>query len=35
MTEENIRLKNIEEKKKYFAEEIKQNELISKNHEKV
>ena len=35
MTEENISLKNIEETKKYFAEEIKQNELISKNHEKV
>ena len=39
MTEENIgqelRLKEIEEKRNYFMEEIKQNELISKKHKKV
>ena len=35
MIEEKISLKNIDETKKYFAEEIKQNELISKNHEKL
>ena len=35
MIEENVSLKNIDETKKYFAEEIKQNELISKNPEKV
>ena len=39
MTEENIsqefRLKNIDETKSYFLEEIKQNELMSKKHKKV
>ena len=39
MTEENIsqklRLKNIDKIKKYFIEEIKQNQLISKKHQKV
>ena len=39
MTEENIsrelRLKNIDETKNYFLEEIKWNELMSRNHKKV
>ena len=39
MVEENVsqefRLKNIDETGKYFLEEIKQNELISKMHKKV
>ena len=39
MTEENIsqefRLKNIDETKSYFLEEIKQNELMSKKHKTV
>ena len=29
------RLKNIEEKKNYFVEEIEQNELMSRKHKKV
>ena len=39
MFEENInqefRLKNIDEKKNYFLEEIKQNELLSKKHKNI
>ena len=39
MSEENInqefRLKNIDETRNYFLEEIKQNELMSKKHKKV
>ena len=39
MTEENInkefRLKNINETKNYFTEEINQNELITKKHKNV
>ena len=39
MLEENInqefRLKNIDETRNYFLEEIKQNELMSKEHKKV
>ena len=39
MFEENIsqefRLKNIDEKRNYFIEELKQNELMSKKHKKV
>ena len=39
MSEENIsqefRLKNIDETKNYFIEEINQNELMSKKHKKV
>ena len=39
ISEENInqkfRLKNIDEAKKYFIDEIKQNELISNQHKKV
>ena len=39
MVEENInqefRLKNIDETRNYFLEEIQQNELISANHKKV
>ena len=39
MVEENIsqefRLKNLDETKNYFLEEIKQNELMSKKHKKV
>ena len=39
MVEENIsqefRLKNIDETRNYFFEEIKQNELMSKTHKKV
>ena len=39
ITEENIgqefRLKDIDEKRNYFIEEIKQNELVSKNHKKI
>ena len=39
MVEENLtqkfRLKNIDETKNFFLEEIEQNELISRNHEKV
>ena len=39
MTEENIsqefRLKNIDEKRNYFIEEINQNELMSKKHKKI
>ena len=39
MIEENIiqefRIKNIDETRNYFLEEIKQNELISKKHKKV
>ena len=39
MDEKNIsqefRLKNIDERENYFIEEIKQNELISKKHQKV
>ena len=39
MVEENIsqefRLKNIDETRNYFLEEIKQNELMTKNHKKV
>ena len=39
MTEENIsqefRLKNIDETKNYFLEELKQNELISIKHKRV
>ena len=39
MAEENIsqefRLKNVDETRNYFPEEVKQNELISKNHKKV
>ena len=39
MSEENIsqefRLKNIDETRNYFLEEIKKNELISKKHKKV
>ena len=39
MFEENIsqefRLKNIDERRNYFTEEIKQNELMSKKHKKV
>ena len=39
MAEENIsqefRLRNIDETKNYFIEEIKQNELMSKKHKKV
>ena len=38
MTEENIsqefRLKNIDETRNYFIEEINQNELMSKKHKK-
>ena len=30
-----MRLKEINETRNYFIEEIKQNELISKNHKKV
>ena len=39
MVEENIsqdfRLKNIDERRNYFLEEIKENELMSKKHEKL
>ena len=39
MVEENIsqefRLKNIDETKNYFREEIKQKDLVSKKHKKV
>ena len=39
MVEENIsqefRLKNIDETRNYFLEEIKQNQLISKKHKKI
>ena len=39
MTEENIseefRLKNVNETRKFFIEEVKQNELTSKKHKKV
>ena len=39
MAEENIsqefRLKNIDEKRHYFIEEINQNEMMSKKHKKV
>ena len=39
MVEENIsqelRLKNIDETRNYFLEEIKQNELMSKKHKNV
>ena len=39
MVEENIsqeyRLKNVDETKNYFVEEIEQNELMSKKHKKV
>ena len=39
MFEENIsqefRLKNIDERRNYFIEELKQNELMSKKHKKV
>ena len=39
MVEENItqefRLKNIDETRNYFFEEIEQNELMSKKHKKV
>ena len=39
MVEENIsqefRLKNIDETRNYFLEEIKQNELMSRKHKKV
>ena len=39
MAEENIdqefRLKEIDEKRNNFVEEIKQNELISRNHKKI
>ena len=39
MTEENIsqefRLKNMDEARNYFLEEIKQNDLMSKKHKKV
>ena len=39
MVEENIsqefRLKNIDQTRNYFLEEIKQNELMSKKHKKV
>ena len=39
MVEENIsqefRLKNIDETKNYFLEEIKQNDLLNKKHKKV
>ena len=39
MVEENLsqgfRLKNIDETRNYFIEEIKQNELMSKKHKKV
>ena len=39
MAEENIcqefRLKNIDETRNYFLQEIKQNELMSKKHKKV
>ena len=39
MAEENIceefRLKNMDETRNYFLEEVKQNELISKNHKKI
>ena len=39
MTEEKIsqefRLKEIDERRNYFKEEIKQNELISKKHRKI
>ena len=39
MVEENIsqefRLKNIDEKRNYFLEEIKRNELMSKKHKNV
>ena len=39
MVEENIsqefRLKNIDETRGYFIEEIKQNELMIKNHQKI
>ena len=39
MAEENInqelRLKDIDETKNYFIEEIKQNELMSKKHKKI
>ena len=39
MAEENVsqefRLKNVDETRNYFLEEVKQNELISKNHKKV
>ena len=39
MSEENInqefKLKNIDETRNYFLEEIKQNELMSKKHKKV
>ena len=39
MVEENIsqefRLKNIDETKNYFLEEIKQNDLVNKKHKKV
>ena len=39
MAKENIgqkfRLKKIDEKRNYFIEEIKQNELVSKKHKKI
>ena len=39
MAEENIsqefRLKNIDETRNYFHEEIKQNELMSRRHKKI
>ena len=39
MVEENIsqefRLKNVDETRNYFLEEIKQNELMSKKHKKI
>ena len=39
MVEENIsqeyRLKNVDETKNYFVEEIEQNELMSKKHKRV
>ena len=39
MAEEKIsqefRVKNIDEKRNYFIEEMKQNDLTSKNHKKV
>ena len=39
MAEENIceefRLKNMDETRNYFLEEVKQNELMSKNHKKI
>ena len=32
---EEFRLKNIDETRNYFLEEIKQNELMSKKHKKI